>query len=260
MMLRKLFASILSTAFCLSIAGVGSAAVLDPINSTFRVNLAALPTITINGYNEEGNTASLTNGIGSGHDISAEAGLFKGVGITAGTATLTGVPLVVNMTLTATNNAATYTSAFGPATNPWGGGLTAGNPNFSAASNTLCPTGCLGAGGTANSGTFSGQILLDVGIGAISFPLGAIGQGGTNSVTLLGGTIVATGGPWITGKVQVTGITTNIISIPGRGGVTGPAVELFLTANEAGTNKVFTTGGGFTSTMTAGVTSTTMTV
>lgn len=266
MMLKKLFALISTAAFCVSLAASGSAAVLDPINSTFKVNLAALPTITINGYNEAGNTATLTNGVGAGHDIDTEAGLFQGVGITAGTATMTGIPILINMTLTATNNAASYTSAFGPTANPWGGGLTVANPNFSASSGVLCPTGCLGAGGTANSGTFSGAIILEVGAPGPpgpsnpSFPLAAIGLGGTNTITLLGAPIVATGGPWVTGKVQITGVTTNVISIPGRGGVTGPAVELFLTPNEAGTNKVLTTLGGFTSTMSLGVISTTMTV
>jgi hypothetical protein len=200
--------------------------------------------------------------VGFGHDLTTEAGLFQGSGITAGTATLTGVPFILNMTLTATNNTAAYTSAFGPVPNPWGGLLTAGNSNFSALSGTLCPSGCMGAGGTAGSGTFSGAIILDAGLGPSnpSFPLGAIGLGGTDSIIFGAGVIVATGGPWVTGKVQLTGLTTNIISIPGRGGVTGPAVELFLTPDEAGTNKVFTTAGGFTSTMTLGVTSTVMTV
>ncbi len=262
MMLKKLVGLISTAAFFVSLAGTGSAAVLDPINSTFRVNLAALPTITINGYNGLGNTATLTNGVGAGHDLSTDAGLFQGSGITAGTATMTGIPLILNMTLTATNNAAAYTSAFGPVANPWGGGLTGGNPNFSASSGTICPAGCMGAGGAITSGTFSGQIILNVGAGPGNpqFPLGAIGVGGTDSITLGGQPIVATGGPWVTGKVQLTGLTTNIISLPGRGGVTGPAVELFLTADEAGTNKVFTTLGGFTSTMSLGVVSTTMTV
>jgi len=175
---------------------------------------------------------------------------------------MTGVALLVNMTLSASNNAATYTSNYASgvlSNNPVGGGLTAANSNFSAGSDTLCATGCLGAGGTPTAGRFSGSIVLQTSLGVpVPFPLGAIG-GGISTVTVAGGPIVATGAPWVTGKVQVTGITTNVISVPGRpggagpgGGQTGVGVTMNLTTMEGQTAKVISVGGGFLSTGTTG--------
>ena len=247
------------TAICGLLAGTSSAAVLIPGGSSFTVNLAALPTITIPGaYSTAGGAgATLTNNVGGGHDISSSAGLFQGTGITAGTSLMTGVALLVNMTLNASNNAATYTSNFASgvlSNNDIGGGLTAGNSNFSAGSDTLCATGCLGAGGTPTAGRFSGSIVLQTALGGVPFPLGAIG-GGTSTVIIGSGAIVATGAPWVTGKVQVTGITTNVISVPGRpggagpgGGQTGVGVTMNLTTMEGQTAKVISVGGGFLST------------
>lgn len=247
MMLNKLVKLISLSAMFMLVAGSGSAAVLIPGGSTFSVNLAALPTITISGTYAGG--ATLTTGIG-GHSITTTAGLFQTAGFTAGTSLMTGVALIENMTLVASNDAATYSSQFGPTTNPWGGNLTAGNPNFSAGSGTLCanPDHCMGAGGSATSGTFTGSIIINTIAGVAAFPLGAIGLGGTDSVTIAGQPIVATGGPWVTGKVQVTGIETNVISVPGRGGATGVAVEMGLNATEGASAKVISTMGGFTST------------
>ena len=256
MMLKKLAGFIAMTAVCGLLAGTSTAAVLIPGGSSFSVNLAALPTITITGTYAGGAGATLTNGVGVGHDISTNAGLFQGSGITAGTSLLTGVALLVNMTLTATNNAATYTSDFGNgvlSNNPWGGGLTAGNANFSAGSDTLCATGCLGAGGASTSGTYNGAIILNSIAGSIPFPMAAIGLGGTDSVTIGGpaNVIAATGGPWITGKVQVTGITTNVLSVPGRpggpgpgGGATGVGVTLGLNTAEGASAMAISTMGG----------------
>jgi hypothetical protein len=167
---------------------------------------------------------------------------------------MTGVALLVNMTLNATNNAATYTSNFASgvlSNNPVGGGLTPLNSNFSAGSDTLCATGCLGAGGSPTAGRFSGAIVLQTSLGIpVPFPLGAIG-GGVSTATIGGNPIVATGAPWITGKVQITGITTNVISVPGRpggagpgGGQTGVGVTMNLTTMEGQTAMVISTGGG----------------
>ncbi len=259
MMLRakKLVSLIAITTVCGLIAGTSSAAVLIPGASSFTVNLAALPTITVPGTYAAGAGATLTNNVLGGHDISTSAGLFQAAGITAGTSLMTGVALLVNMTLGATNNAATYTASFASgvlSNNPVGGGLTPLNSNFSAGSDTLCATGCLGAGGTPTAGRFTGAILLQTAQGfPVPFPLGAIG-GGISTATIGGNPIVATGAPWISGKVQVTGITTNVISVPGRpggagpgGGQTGVGVTMNLTTMEGQTAVVISTGGGLLS-------------
>lgn len=254
---KKLVGLVAITAICGLLAGTSSAAVLIPGGSAFTVNLAALPTITIPGTYASGAGATLTNNVGGGHDIATVDGLFAGSGITAGTSLMTGVALLVNMTLAAINNTATYTASFASgvlSNNPVGGGLLPTNPNFSAGSDTLCATGCLGAGGTLTGGRFTGSIVLQTSLGIpVPFPLGAIG-GGISTATIGGNPIVATGAPWITGKVQVTGITTNVISVPGRpggagpgGGQTGVGVTMNLTTLEGQTAMVMSTGGGILS-------------
>jgi hypothetical protein len=258
LMLNKLVGLIAITAIGAVVASASSAAVLIPGGSSFKVNIAALPTITITGT--YAGDATLTNGVGGGHDISTTAGLFQGSGITAGTTLLTGVALIDNMTLTATNQAASYTSNFASgvlSNNPWGGGLAATNPNFSAGSGTLCATGCLGAGGTATAGNFSGALVLQIAGAPVLFPLTTLGLGGVETFAVATGiSLKAAGGPWITGKVQITGITTNVISVPGRGpggpgpagGATGVGVTLNLTTMEYQTAMLLTTMGAYAST------------
>lgn len=247
MMLRKLTGLFSIAAVCILLAGSSSAAVLIPGGSSFKINLAALPTIEITGGYGAGAGATLTNGAGSGHDVTTGGGLFQGTGITAGTSMLTGVALLQNMTMTATNVSAAYASNFGPTSNPWGGNLLTTNPNWTAGSGVICASPCLGGTGIGG-GAYNGQVVLSTAVGNVSFTLDTMGVGGTETVLIAGLPLVATGGPWVTGKVQVTGITTNVISVPARGGATGVAVEMFLTAVEGAGAKVISTMGGFTST------------
>jgi len=248
MMLRKLAGLISIAAVCTLLAGSSSAAVLIPASSAFKINLDALTTISVPAtWASHAGKATLTNGGGGGHDISLGAGVFQGSGITAGTSMMTGVALLVNLTMTATNQSAAYTSNFGPATNPWGGGLATTAPNYTSGSGTLCSGGCLGGSGLGG-GAYNGQVILSTTVGNIPVPLSTIGVGGVSTFIVGGAALKVSGGPWITGKVQMTGVETNVISVPGRGGATGVAVEMFLNATEQASAKVISTMGGFTST------------
>jgi hypothetical protein len=237
-MLNKLMSCIAIAAISVMVAGSASAAVMVPGGSYLQVNLAALPNQVISA--EAWGGASLTNGTGGNHDVGVDAGLFSTAGRTMGTALMTGVALVVNMTLTLSNGAGAFSSNFGPTPNPWGGNLTVGS---TPSSGTLCTAGCLGGLGT---GVLSGNAILNAGGGIfVPFPLGAVGAGGTAMATLGGAPLVATGGPWITGKVRVTNITTNIISITSgpRVGLTGAPVTVMIEPSEVGKNKIKTIGG-----------------
>jgi hypothetical protein len=163
-----------------------------------------------------------------------QAGIWVTVGNSVGTSLLTGVALITNLTLTEVNHAGSFTSAFS-ITNPMGGNATTPTPS----SSMLCPGGCLG--GTEG---FTGQFVLGIlGFVQLPFPLDVIGVGGQINVPLGQSILIATGAPFVTGKFKMTGITTNVISMPGRGAVTGVGVTL----KPAGTEEVrtFTTNGGF---------------
>ena len=248
-MLRKLLGLVAVAAMLSAFATTASAGIFLPVESSLRVNLAGNPTIIVAGKYQNGGWATLTNN-GSEHDIAEAASIWKGAGVAAGngtgTALLTGVALLDNLTLSVTNQAGTFTPSF-TATNPLGGGLTgtAATPN----SGVLCPSGC--TGGTAG---LSGNVFLYALGTSLAFPLNpstgtGVGIGGTATVPLGSLPIVVTNAPWITGKARITDLTTNVIEVI-RDGVV--LVGVGVTLGPAGTEDVrtFTTGLGWRSTMT----------
>jgi hypothetical protein len=234
-MLRKLFALSAAVVLVLGMASTASASAFIANESQLQVQLSALPTITVQGTWT--GLATVSNGGGGGHDMTDDAGIFVTAGNAAGTSMLTGVALLTNLTLTATNHAGSFTSAFSTP-NPLGGG----NATTTPSSVTLCPGGCLGG-----SQGYTGQFILSVlGLAQLPFDLSVVGIGGTNILPLGEANLVATGAPFVTGKFKITGVTTNVLSMPGRGGVTG----IGLTLKPAGSEEVktFTTNGGFLTT------------
>jgi hypothetical protein len=247
-MLRKLLGLVAAAAMVSAFASNAWAGVFLPLSSDLSVNLGGNPTISLPGNYDEGGWATLTDN-GSEHDLAAGAGIWKGAGIAAGngtgTALLTGVALLDNLTLSVTNNSGSFTAAFST-TNPVGGGLTGGAAT--SASGTLCPSGCLGG-----QQGLSGNVYLYALGTSLPFPLQpaatrGVGIGGTATVMLGTVPIVVTNAPWITGKVRITSLTTNVIEVVRGGNVlTGVGVTLA----PAGTEDVrtFTTGLGWRSTM-----------
>jgi hypothetical protein len=232
-MLKKITSMIAAIGMLCMLSGTATAGFFAPEQSTLSFTLGALPPITLAGTYSHNGTATLTNN-GSLHDLSDTASIWKGAGVAVGTSLLTGVALITKLTLTVTNNSGSFTASYS-ASNPWGGALSTGStPN----SNTLCPSGCLGGLESMN-----GQFIVSI-IGLpLPFPLTVVGVGGVASLPVGQAAILATGGPFISGKARLTNITTNVVSMPGRGGVTG----IGITLNPNGTEEIrtFTTGGGF---------------
>jgi hypothetical protein len=121
-------------------------------------------------------------------------------------------------------NAFGATTANGPS--PSISGVICGTQLTSTATGT--PTradGCIG--GIAEIG---GQSVLQVGLPiGFAIPLGKAAGGNATTTANLGilGTLMATGAPFVTGKVVVTGVNTNLIS------TFTPAVTVFTPANRA---------------------------
>lgn len=233
-------------------AGTAFASVLVSPDSVQTVRLGGLAPISVTGTYTNGAWATV-----SGADVSVDAGLFATVGKAAGTSLFTGVDLITDLVLTASNASGNFTGAFGavtPVVNSVAGNLT--GSGATAYSGTICPSGCLG--GTQ---AVSGQVVVLVGGGAgAGFPNTVIGIGGTETLMITSmATIAATGGPFVTGKVRITGVTSNIVQLPNRVPVaTGPAVLLGATSQEQ--VKTFTTAGGFLTDNSLGVISTVATV
>jgi len=235
-MLNKLLGIGASLALVFSLSGSALAGGFAAPDSETFVQLGGGQGITYNATYQNGGYATLSNN-GGGHDLSFGDDVFKTTGLAAGTSLFTGVALITDLVVTAANNAGSVAQGFSTA-NSVAGNLT--NSQQTIYSGTICPTGCLG--GTAS---VDGQTVVKV--SGVGFPIAnsVIGVGGTATLMLApGATIAVTGGPWVTGKVRITGVTTNVISMPNRSpAVTGIGITLEPTSMEQ--VKTFTTAGGF---------------
>ncbi|MFP6640604.1 MAG: hypothetical protein VCC04_10200, partial [Myxococcota bacterium] len=204
----------------------------------------------------------------SGGDLVVDASVFNVTNESAGTSLLTGVAIIDNLTLTVHNLEGVFTPSFSTtgsaspgggfsqtAGNPWGGNQT-GSAKALGSEDICGPDAgsCWGAFG----GTVDGQVLMWAVGGGLIIPFnigpptasrGGLGVGGNLPAVIPAlATLYAQAGPWFTGKARVSGVTTNVIRIPGRGSVQGVAVLLNPTPDEDTVN--VTTLGGSTPTAT----------
>ena len=234
-MLRHVLVLLAVFGMMLGSASSALAGVLNAPDSTFTLQLGGLPPIVITGTYTLGGTATLSDN-GASHDLSDTTGIWSTVGKAPGTSLFTGVNLITNLVVTAANEAGAFTPSF-TIQNPVGGNQTA--PTSTAYSGTICPGGCLG--GTE---TVSGQTVVFIAGNPSAFSNDIIGIGGVGTLMVGGATIAVTGGPFVTGKVRITNITTNIVQIPNRSPIaTGPQFLLKVTSSEV--VRTFTTLGGF---------------
>lgn len=251
MMLKKLVGVAVAMGMIGFSASAAWSAAFIPGGSVLSAKLANLPRLEVAGDPTKIADVSLGGGA-----LTIGADVFSTAGLTVGTTLLTNVALMQNLTLNVDNNAGTLTTGFSAtpgssvpggytAGNPWGGNLT--GPGKLTGSESLCGgSGCLGGRGL----TLNGSIVIAAAGGLnLPFPLDAVGRGGTGSVSLGGAVLSAVGGPWITGKARLTGLNTNVLMVPGRGGKVGVGVTLDLATTE--TSVGVTTMGGLTNTVTA---------
>jgi hypothetical protein len=234
-MTKKLLALGAGLALVFSVSGIAMAGgFAAPASSTY-VQLGGGQGITYNGTYQNGGYATLTNNGGS-HDLAVGDDVFKTTNLAAGTSLFTGVALITDLIVTADNNPGAFTASF-VGVNSVAGNLT--NSQQTIYSGTICPTGCLG--GIAS---VSGQTVVK--IAGAPFPISntVIGVGGTATLMIGPAVIAVTGGPWVTGKVRITNVTSNVISMPTRSpAVTGIGITLEPTSMEV--VRTFTTLGGF---------------
>ncbi len=234
-MLRRALVLLAAFAVVVTTAGTAAAGGFSAPESSYIFRLGGLPPITVVGTYQNGGYATLSNN-GGAHDISESAGIFSTVGNTPGTSLFTGVALITDLIVTAANLSGTATASF-TAPNSVGGNLT--NTNQTVYSGTICPTGCLGG----NIGV-TGQTIVKIAGVEIPFQNDILGIGGTGTIMIGPATIAATGGPWVTGKIRITNVTSNVVQLPNRSPVeTGLPFTLAPSSMEV--VKTFTISGGF---------------
>jgi hypothetical protein len=169
---------------------------------------------------------SLSDNGSGGHILQIEPTVWTTVNLAGGTSIYTGTPLISNIYVTVKNQAGTLASGYS-FTNYVGDNSVIG-PYF---------------GGEMR---LSGQMVLTVlkGVINIVFDMTHAGgpPGGRTMVTAVGIPMTITYGPWVTGGVTMTNITTNIISVDGLSGI-----GVTLHPSSHATKHTLSTGGGYVS-------------
>jgi hypothetical protein len=174
----------------------------------------------------EGDVSLVDNGAG-GHTIVIQPSVWSAINHSGGTSLWTGIPLISDALFTVRNGAMSVAEGF-----TYTNYLSGGPPH-----NTFGPN-------MGDQAPLSGKLVLSIlkGVVHVTFELEPIGgpPGTHQTPTALGVPIQVTNGPWFTGGVPITDITTNVVSWEG---VTGAGITLHLTPNQHA--PVLTTGGGY---------------
>jgi hypothetical protein len=149
------------------------------------------------------------------HTITQSASVFQTDTATLQSAAFTGLPLLSALKISLHEGAGSFSDSATVA-NPVGGG------NLTGFGGVTANTGFL----TMNGNGFSFGISL-----------GNLGSGGITSTLapVLNNLLVVTGAPYASGPAVITGITSNVLSVPGLGGVMGVAFTLNLTTAQLAT-------------------------
>jgi hypothetical protein len=209
------------------LAGTSQASTFVPDQSSMTLNLGS---IFVGGADSaragsETLVSLVDNGAG-GHDIVIQPSVWETVNHSGGTSLWTGIPLISDALFTLHNQTMSITDGF-TYTN-----YLSGPPH-----NTIGPN-------MGDMAPLSGKLVLSIlkGVLYVTFELEPIGgpPGTHQTPSALGVPIQVTNGPWFTGGVPITDITTNVVSWEG---VTGAGITLHLTPNQHA--PVLTTGGGY---------------
>jgi len=227
--MRKLFGVLAIVALALVLAGTTQAATFVPGESSLTLNLGSIFTGGPNALPGTEGMVTLVDNSSGGHDIVMQPSVWSTVNFSGGTALWTGIPLISDALITVKNKLMTITDGF-MYTNYLSG--------LTGVHNQIGPN--MGYG----SSPLSGQLFLSIlkGVVMVKFDLVPIGgpAGGGQTPTALGIPIPVSNGPYFTGPVPITGITTNVLSWEG---VTGAGITLHLTPEQHA--PVLTTGGGY---------------
>ncbi len=235
--MRKLIVLLVTAGFLLGFTGSAQAGVLDEANSTLGLTIGGLPEVNTGALPGSASFVTLSD-IAAGHNILVLGTVWSTVNFGPGTSLFTGVPLISNLKVTMSANAGQLNDGAFP-----------GTPTV-----PTCVTNNIGGGGCIGptfGGFFplNGQAIIHAAGGALMVPVPLSVAGGfmgeTTMVTLLGLNITVTGGPFISGQWQITGISTNVITIPARGNIQGVPFTLGPTTME--TVMTPSTNGGFVS-------------
>jgi hypothetical protein len=188
-----------------------SAGTFDPANSYLSNKLGSIPLINFGG-GSAGSQAlvTLSDAGGGDHAIDIQGSVFQTSSYVVNSAAFTGFPQLTGLKLSMHSGSGSFADGFSV-------------PN-SVGPGTI--------GGFGGYGSVTGTAVLEAGGFFFSIDLSVLGAGGTISVApVLNNTIVVEGEPFGTAPIQITGVSSNLLYVPGRG-TTGVAFTLNLTTVE----------------------------
>jgi hypothetical protein len=238
--MRKLAVLLASAGLLLGTTSSVQAGEFVPSNSTLGLHLGGLPTVQVSALTGTEALVTLADGSllgpATGHNILVAPTVWSTVNFGPGTSLFTGVPLISNLKVTMHNDGGFLQDGAFPAT-------------ASCVTNVVGGGGCIGPALGGNL-LLNGQTVIFAAGGGVQVPvpLGLVGgqMGATTMVSLIGGNITVTNGPFITGALRFTSVTSNIITLPGRSNVQGVGFTLNPTTME--TAMTPSTNGGYYST------------
>jgi hypothetical protein len=201
-MIRKLLSVVAASAVVLC-AGTAMAGVFDPANSILSVQIGSIPSVGVAASSSPSALTLASDGQG-GHIIQDLSGVWQTTDFGAGTAFYTGIPLISNVKITVVNKSGDMRDGWGSVVNPIGGGSTC-DPNDI---NATCLGGYEPLVGQAVIHALGLKIPIDLG------PVGWV-PGGTATAKVLNNNLTLTAMSFVTGTVQITGISTNLVTING---------------------------------------------
>lgn len=224
--MRKLLSSVAIAALLCAVTSVVQAGTFVPADSLINFQLSGLAASEVYALpGTEGQVSLVDNGMG-GHDLVIGSTVWSTINFGSGSSLYTGVPVISNIKITMKNGAASFQTGFSY-TNFVGDGTVKG-PVMGGVSPLQ---GSLVVWAFQNPALAVDMGLLGGSPGVIDFP------------DLAGIPMTVTGGPWVTGPLTMTGVTTNIISV---NGVTG--VGITVQPPSGAVIRTLSTNGGFVST------------
>jgi hypothetical protein len=246
---RTVLHLLISVGLVLGLAGQVQAATFEPSGSVLSLRLGGLPQTEFLAL--PGTESLVTSGNQpelAGHRVWASNTVWSTINFGPGTSLFTGVPSISNLKITVVNEQVHLEDGFTSTATGLGthfGGASSVGPTF---------------GGIAS---VNGTVILKI-LGGLSqgVPLDVVGQPLGSAITTTVGplSIFASGHPWQTSSVQVSQVTSNIITLPGRAPcaptcvtpITATAVQgvaFTLNVDVAGgeTQMTRSTGGSFVS-------------
>lgn len=205
------------TAMALSLTASAAQFPLDAANSFLDIKLGNIPQIHLTAQSSDVTATEITGG----HTVAELASVFQTNSFVVNSAGFTGLPDLTGLKLS----------------------LHAGAGNFASGVTYANPVGTGIVSGFGGTQATVGVAILRAGGFDFAINLGVLGAGGTtNLAAVLANVLVLTGAPFNTGIVNITGLSSNLLFVPGLG-ITGVAFTLNLTTVQLLTATEITTLG-----------------